>query len=329
MIVDLVTHVMPRVVMEKIEKLPKRFGAMGDDVASFTQLFDLDERFRTMEEFGEYRQIISLSGPSLEEIANRAQGTELSKVANDAMADMVRRFPDRFPGFLAALSLHDVDDAVKELTRAGDGLGAVGVQVFTEVGDRAFDDPQFEPVLAAAAARNLMILLHPARTPDSAEFKTEPQSLFGVWQTLSWPFMTSVVMWRLICRGVFDKFPDIKILAHHLGGIIPYHANRVERGLQIEPNRTAAEAGDSGRKFEKTAREYLRMYYGDTAMHGAVDPVRCGLSFFGPGHVAFASDAPFGSVKAAFNMIDALGLDDAVRRQIEQRTAEHLTGLRF
>ena len=250
-------------------------------------------------------------------------------MANDAMADMVRRFPDRFPGFLAALSLLDVDDAVKELIRAGNELGAVGVQVFTEVGDRAFDDPQFEPVLAAAAARQLMILLHPARTPQSAEFRTEPQSLFGVWQTLSWPFMTSVVMWRLICRGVFDKFPDIKILAHHLGGIIPYHANRVERGLQIELNRIAAEAGDNGHEFDKTAREYLRMYYGDTAMHGAVDPIRCGLSFFGPDHVAFASDAPFGSVTAAFNMIEALGLNDAVRRQIEQGTAEHLTGLRF
>ena len=90
--------------------------------------------------------------------------------------------------------------------------------------------------------------------------------------------MTSVVMWRLICRGVFDKFPDIKILAHHLGGIIPYHANRVERGLQIELNRIAAEAGDN-EHIDKTAREYLRMYYGDTAMHGAVDPIRCGLHF--------------------------------------------------
>jgi uncharacterized protein len=105
--------------------------------------------------------------------------------------------------------------------------------------------------------------------------------------------MTSVVMWRLICRGVFDKFPNIKILAHHLGGIIPYHANRVERGLQIELNRIGAKAGGKEHQFNKTAREYLRMYYGDTAMHGAVDPVRCGLSFFGLSNVAFASDAPF------------------------------------
>jgi predicted TIM-barrel fold metal-dependent hydrolase len=329
LIIDIVNHVLPQPVMERLERRPKRFGSMGDEIGLFPQLFDFDVRFCAMDEFGDYQQVISLSTPTLEEVTTADQGNDIARLANDSMAELVARHPARFPAFLASVAMHRPDEAVKEQTRAFDELGAAGVQLFTEVGDRPLDDPEFEPVFATAASRGRMILLHPARAPASAEFRVEDGSLFRVWQTLSWPFMTSVIMWRLICRGLFDRFPDIKILTHHLGGIIPYHANRVDRALQNQLDQIAAQGASMGdRTFKKKARDYLRMYYGDTAMHGAIDPVRCGLAYFGPDHVAFASDAPYGSTPAAMQMLAALELDTETRRKIERDNAERLLGLR-
>src|SRR5258708_36635868 len=116
-------------------------------MASIRELHDLEARFRAMDAFGDYRQIFSIPNPPLETVTTPAQGRDLARIANDSMADMVRRHPSRFPAFIAALPLHAVDSPMEELKRAIETLGARGIQIFTHVNRHPLDEPQVNHLL--------------------------------------------------------------------------------------------------------------------------------------------------------------------------------------
>src|SRR4029077_1611011 len=112
---------------------------------SVKKLFDLDERFREMDQFGDYREIISLPNPPIEDLAAGEVALNLARIGNDAMAELCARHPARFPAFVAALSMTDVEGSVQEARRAVKELGAGGGQIFTNVAGRPPDDPPFQP----------------------------------------------------------------------------------------------------------------------------------------------------------------------------------------
>ena len=143
-----------------------RLENIGKRMQAVTQLHDLDQRFGAMDSFGDYRQVISLPNPPLEDITDPATGTLLARAANDAMAELVAKHPDRFPAFVAALAMHDMDEAMKELHRAVKDLDAGGVQIFTNIGGRPLDDPAFQPVFDAMADYDLPIWMHPGARRD-------------------------------------------------------------------------------------------------------------------------------------------------------------------
>ena len=108
----------------------------------------------------------------------------------------------RLPGFVAALAMHSMDETMDELHRAVRDLGAVGAQIFTNVGGRPLDHPDFEPVFAAMADYDLPIWMHPARTSDMTDYAAEEKSRFEIWWALGWPYETSVAMVRLVGREI-------------------------------------------------------------------------------------------------------------------------------
>src|SRR5262245_23685925 len=128
MIVDIYTHIFPDRFFQELERGSPKLGNMGKRLRAVTKLFDLDARFREMDELGDYRQIISLPNPPIEDIAEGAAAKKLAQVGNDAMAELCARHPKRFPAFVAAVSLDDVDSAIKEAERAIKQLGARGIQ---------------------------------------------------------------------------------------------------------------------------------------------------------------------------------------------------------
>ena len=103
MIVDIYTHIFPERFFQELERGSPKLGNMGKRLRSVRKLFDLDLRFRDMDEIGDYRQIISLPNPPIEDIAEGAVANNLAKVANDSMAELCAKHPDRFPGFAAAV----------------------------------------------------------------------------------------------------------------------------------------------------------------------------------------------------------------------------------
>lgn len=115
-------------------------------------LYDLDMRFRVMDRFQDYRQMLTLATPPLEQVASGSAARDLAKLANDSMAELCVQHPDRFVGFAAGLPMDDTEMAMVELDRAIGTLGARGVQIFTNVNGHALDEPRFEPLFARMSA---------------------------------------------------------------------------------------------------------------------------------------------------------------------------------
>jgi predicted TIM-barrel fold metal-dependent hydrolase len=324
MIVDIFTHILPAEFTGTLERMGSRFGLVKR-LMEVRELHDLDLRFRTMDGIGEYRQIVALPNPPIEAFADPRQGADLARIANDGMAELVARHPDRFPGFIAALSMNDMDASMQELDRAITKLGAVGVQVFTNVNGKPLDAPEFWPLFAAMAAHDLPIWLHPARSAETTDYAAEKQSRFEMWWCFGWPYDTSVAMARLVFSGLFDRHPGINIITHHLGGMIPYFDKRIESGLAVLGSRTRDE-DYSGvlSSLKRPHLDYFKMFYADTALFGASHGLACGLDFFGPGNVVFATDAPFGPIADTRDAIDNGAIDPKSRAAIFHGNAEKL-----
>ncbi|MGA7853053.1 MAG: amidohydrolase family protein [Candidatus Acidiferrales bacterium] len=327
MLIDAYTHILPLEVLREIEGLGPRIGLMRH-MTSVLGLHDLNERFRAMDAVGNYRQIISLSNPPIETLAGPGEAPRIARIANDAMARLVDRHPDRFPAFVASLPMHDADDTLDELRCAVGNLGARGVQIFTNVNGHPLDEPQFASIFAAMAEFDLPIWLHPARTPSHADYSSEERSRFELWWCFGWPYETTMAMSRLALSGVFDRHPKLKIIAHHFGGMIPFCDKRIENGM----SRLGSRSGDEGdaralSRLKWPLIDYFHRFYADTALFGASRGLRCGLDFFGYEHVVFASDAPFGPIAETRDAVADLDGESAICDAIFRRNIERLIGM--
>jgi predicted TIM-barrel fold metal-dependent hydrolase len=329
-LIDIYTHIYPDRFFAEMTKVSPQLENLGKRLRTVTKLFDLDERFREMDTFGDYRQVISLPNPPIEDIAKGKVGLELARIANDSMAELCARHPDRFPSFAAAVSLTDVDGSLAEAERAIDQLGARGIQIFTNIAGRPLDDPEYRPVFAALAARDLPIWLHPVRTAAMPDYPAEKKSRFEMWWCFGWPYDTSVAMARLVFAGIFDRHPQLKIITHHCGGMIPFFDGRVGPGLAVLGARTSDE--DYSQILPSLKRphlDYFHDFYADTAMFGGVHGIRCGLEFFGADRVVFATDAPLGPIRPTIAAIERLELSEADRRKLFAGNAAKLLKMDF
>ncbi|MDT3683997.1 MAG: amidohydrolase family protein [Pseudorhodoplanes sp.] len=330
LLIDIFCHIYPDRFFQEMTKVSPQLENLGKRLRSVRKLFDLDERFREMDTLGDYRQIISLPNPPIEDIAQSAIGLDLARIANDAMADLCRKHPERFPAFAAALCLTDIEGSLAEARRAIDTLGARGIQIFTNVAGRPLDAPSFRPVFDLMAHYDLPVWLHPVRTAAMTDYPAEPKSRFEMWWCFGWPYDTSVAMARLVFSGLFDRHPSIKIITHHCGGMIPYFDERVGAGLEVLGSRTSDE--DYSQILPSLKRphlEYFRGFYADTAMFGGQYGVRCGYEFFGADRLVFATDAPLGPIKPTIGVVDRLGLDEANLRKIKSGNAARLLNMAF
>src|SRR5580692_252013 len=157
--IDAWTHIFPKAYFERLQTMASAAGPLKRWL-ELKSLYDLDHRFRLMDGFVGYRQLLTPSMPAIEDLADGQAAVELMRLMNDGLAELVARHPDRFPAFAGALSLLDPEAAIVEIERAST-LGAVGFQICTHVRGIALDAPGFRPVFDAIAQRNLAIWLHP------------------------------------------------------------------------------------------------------------------------------------------------------------------------
>ncbi len=268
---------------------------------------DLEMRLKIMERYPEVLQVVTISLPPLENILPPADALELSRIANDELAELVAKYPDKFIAGVACLPLNDIDASIKEAERAMTQLGLKGIQVFARVNGDTLDDPKFKPLFAKMAQYDLPIWIH----CSSDELLDE--SLFG------WPFSTSSAMRCLVTAGVFQDFPNIKFIAHHCGAMIPYFADRIK---WLFPNRF--KMGEPGRNWA----DHFGKFYTDTAMYGSTPALMCGHAFFGTDHLLFGTDAPsgpqWGLTQVTIDSINRMNIPEVDKEKIFYQNAVKL-----
>lgn len=322
--IDIFNHIWPKPYFEAVKRHVPKFLDMGKRVTGVPMLMDLDIRFRVMDAFGDYCQVLSLSSPPVEVLASTpADAALLARIANDTVAEICDRHPDRFPGFIATLALTDAETMVSEAERAIDELGAVGVLIYTNAAGRPIDGPEFEPLYARMARYGLPIWIHPTRTAAMPDYPSEERSTYEIWWTLGWPYETTAAMARLAFSGVLDRHPSLQFITHHGGGLAPMLEGRLGPGWDQMGTRTSEEDYAALlRRLKHRPVDYFRMFYADTALFTAAGATRLALEFFGADHFLFASDAPFDPeqgpmyIRETIRILDALDIDAASRAKI-------------
>jgi predicted TIM-barrel fold metal-dependent hydrolase len=328
---DAYCHILPKPYFDRLQEIStERAANLLRRTAPIRHLWDLDERFRLLDEFEDYAQILSLAAPPIEALGEPGLSAELASLANDELAALVRSHPDRFPGFVAGLPMNDVEATLAEVDRAVGELGAVGVQIYTHVNGEPLDDPRFEPLFERMAELGKPIWVHPSRNSSWPDYRSEAKSKFEIWWLFGWPYDTSAFMARLVFSGVMTRNPELKVITHHAGGMVPFFSGRIGPGMDSFGARTP----DEERELVETGLEgspldAFKGFYADTAVFGAPHALRCALDFFGVEHMLFASDFPFDPVPGQFIRdtiadVDGLDVSEAERALIYEKNAREL-----
>ncbi len=329
--IDAFPHIFPPAFWERLTTVNARYVGRAN-VQARPALWDLDARFRIMDAHPGYVQVLTLSSPAIEEFADRRGGMDLARLANDGMADLVRRYPDRFLGFAAALYLEDVDASLREAERAMAELGALGVQIYTTVNGRPMDDPRFEPLYALLERSGKTLWVHPTRPQSVPDYAGEADSKYGLFIKLGWPYETALFMSRFIYSGIMERYPSLRVLTHHAGGFIPHVAGRLH--LQHETPETRREIGVDPKWDRDAVHAAYKRFYGDTVFSGMHHPLDCALAYFGTDHILFGTDMPWGAeggamfVRETIEAVREAAPDDATRAALFEANARRVLGLR-
>jgi uncharacterized protein len=329
---DIFTHFMPKPFLERLGELIPGHPVLTA-FPRIKTLWDVDARIALLDEFDGLQQVLSLANPPIELIGPPERTPQIARMANDALADICAKHRDRFPAFVASLPMNNVDASLAEIDRAI-GIGARGIQVFTNVAGEPLSATKYRPIFRRMAQHDLPVWVHPMRSAQFADYANETASENEIWFSFGWPYETTACMTRLIYSGLFDELPTLKIISHHMGGMIPFFAGKIDLGFrQIffgtpERNPAAEEAG-----LKQHPRRYYEMLYADTALNGEIAPTRCGHAFFKTAHCLFATDAPFcseqgrGLIRNTIAAVRALEISDAERARIFSGNARELMRL--
>jgi uncharacterized protein len=332
-IIDVFNHFMPKSIFERLGSLVPGHVTLSA-FPELPTLWDVDARLAMMDEFGDLQQVLSLANPPIEMLGAPDKTPELAKIANDGLAELCRRHPDRFPTFIASMPMNNVEACVREADRAIRDLGAKGIQVFTNVLGKPLSAPEFRPLFRAMAKHDLPVWIHPIRGPQFADYATEKSSENEIWFTFGWPYETTACVTRLIFSGIYDELPGLKIITHHMGGMVPFYAGKIDLGFdqifhgKTDENPVAMKAG-----LRKRPAEYYRMLYADTSLNGSAAATRCGHAFFGTAHCLFATDAPFDAeqgrmlIRETINAVNALEIPAREKARIFSGNARELLRL--
>lgn len=328
--IDIFTHVIPAKYKEALYKTAPSGFYIQDVIETLPTLFDLEHRFRIMDKFEGLMHILTVSSPPPEEIADARKAVDLAKLANNEMAELVLKYPDRFAAAVACLPMNNMDAAMKELDRALNDLKFRGVQVNTPINDKPLDSPEFLPLYEKMSQYNLPIWIHPVRPADQADYRTEKRSKYMIFHIFGWPYDTAAAMTRLVFSGILEKYPNLKFITHHCGGMVPYLAQRI---VGAYDHAEVLRRAKYKQGLTKAPIEYFKMFYNDTAIYGNAPALMCALAFFGADYLLFGTDFPYDSqfgeryTRQTIDAIEQMDIGDLEKKKIFQENARTLLRL--
>lgn len=294
-------------------------------------LFDLDIRFRDMDKYEGLVQVLTLPGPPVENVADAQEAAELAVIANDGMAELVSRYPDRFAAAVACLPMNNMDAALREADRAIKELNFRGVQIYTSIRGKPLDQAEFAGLYEMMARYHLPIWIHPVRDRSIADYPGEKVSRYKLFAQFGYPYETSLAMARLVFGGVLEKYPDVKFITHHCGGMIPFFEQRIAMRVIYHPDNY--DKPDHVEELTRPPLEYFRKFYADTALAGSKSAVMCGYAFFGAENLLFGTDYPYAAEKAdlrfrqTMNSVKLMDVPAGEKEKIFEGNAERLLQL--
>lgn len=271
-------------------------------------------RIKDMDDAGIDMQVLSLTAPGIEQFDPKI-GARLAQQSNDALAQIIGRHPERFTGF-AALPAKDPDAAIKELQRAVKDLGLIGWKTHSNYGDAYLDDKRFWPILAKAEELDVPIYLHPT-APMISQLQTYGFALAGA--PFGFGVETAMVMMRLILSGVFDTFPNLKIILGHLGEGLPFVLQRIDFPY-VRPHFK----NDPGARpdLNKKPSEYLRHNMWVTTSGNYLQPAfMCTKEALGIDRILLSTDYPYEDAGECMQFLESLPLSATEKEKIYHQNA--------
>ena len=328
--IDIFPHILPVKYKAALYEIAPPGIYIRNVIDATPTLFDLDYRFRIMDKYPGLMQVLTLSSPPLEQIASPEKAVDLAKLANDGMAELVLKHPDRFAAAVACLPMNNIEAALEETDRAIVDLKFRGVQIFTPINDKPLDSPEFLPLYQKMSQYNLPIWIHPERAADYADYRTEDRSRYMIFSNFGWPYETTVAMTRLVFSGILEKYPNLKIITHHCGGMVPYLVERIKGSFDHAEMLRGARYKQG---LTKDPIEYFKMFYNDTAIYGNAPGLMCAYAFCGADHMLFGTDMPFDSqlgeryTRQTIEAIEEMDISDLEKKMIFEDNARELLRL--
>lgn len=312
-VIDAFGHAMPRDTIKEIfEMFPdnENFQRFEGEKGNF--LWDVESHhIPDMNEFGVDRMVLALALP----LTWKYEGMTAEKAfpviqnANDGIRAMADDHPDRFIP-VGTLPFVD-DDYLAEFDRCIEELDMKGIQIFSNMSGKALDHEDIRPIFAKAEEHDVPIWIHPQFSEWLPYMEYIERAVFG------FPFDTGIAVSRLIFGGVLDDHPDLKIIPHHCGGVLPHFDGRLasffERPEHYQHDKD---------QIERPIEEYYERINADAVLNGSVHALECGIEAFGSDQIVFATDYPFGAANGREFMrenkesVEALDRSDRVKAQI-------------
>lgn len=331
--IDAYTHFIPTRFYKEVMSAGSHKD-IGKRMMGVPSIYDVKVRLKVVDKFKDYAQILSYPMPPFEMMTkDPRQAEEYAKIVNDGFAELCAKHPDHFPGWVAQAPMSAPDCGIRESARAMK-MGALGVQIYTNSAGRPLDIPEFDKFWAAMNKTNTPIWMHPSRGANFSDYQTETKSKYEIWWTLGWSYETAAAMSRLVFSRIMDKYPKLKIITHHFGGIVPMLEGRIGPGWDQIGARTSDEDLQKVKNsLKKRPLDYFKHnFYVDTAVFGGKPATVCGLEFYDTDKIVFASDCPFDPEKGTYytretlKIFDSLKLPKAKYKAIMHGNLEKLTG---
>lgn len=318
--VDVQTHVLPLPYLEALERrraFPSAFREEGEwrvragphmTLPVSEGLLDPEEKLRAMDAAGVDVSLLSLNIPGPEGVEGE-EGERLARLANDALAEVCSRHPDRFWG-LASLACQQPDRSLRELDRCVRNLDFRGLQLFSNIAGHPLDHPSFERFYKRLCELDIPLVLHPAY-PVMADAMADHQLI----PTVGFMFDTTLAALRLIQSGVLERYPSLRVVLPHGGSTLPYLLGRIDYLSERHPGARA--------HIGEAPSAYFARFYVDSVTSSRAALEYC-LQQVGPGRLLFASDHPWVPLSRAVELVEGLPLGEGERRAVFGETAAKL-----
>ena len=301
--------------------------------ANTPTLIDVDRRLALMDEAGIARSVL-VPLPWIETApavhADPEKCLKAAKILNDALADIAARQPERFCA-VALLPTANKSVLAAEFRRAINDLKMKGGFFVVGPTVKPPDHEDYETLYQMAVDMDVPLWLHPSRPPTYPDYEDEAVSRYQIWQSLSWLQDSSAAMVRIVFSGVFDRYPDLKLIIHHHGALIPLFAERMQYGWEyFEQNTGKKQPTDISAPYI----DHFKKFYCDTATQG-VSPRLLDIAgeFFGTDRMLFGSDAPMDATagraftRDAIASVSQMGVSERDKSEIFAGNARRLLKL--